>query len=355
MLRNCLILIIYLSLHIFIQSYYQYDNFCPEKIKGYGPETTTTKPLKNQKDPASRTLKAIQCQEWGSEWFGWWNIKMKDMLRVITFIVGFYVKVLTSRWWEQIKKIPTPADMNVQLASVVKMEDEEALNFKKKIMRYVHLSWTLVMTQRNKELFQLYSEDACLISKDLLTHEEGQCLQLGIKECEADSFQNLWYVPLNWASIMIKKAKNDGKLGDPKEILNDLRKYQVDLGHILRHKNSKVPVIFSQAVWVAVTVWMFVTLLGAQNTDHWTEAEARTHTKTGQILFTLPGHELFTVFLICSWLQAADKLNNPFQENRGFSVNLKEELDFSLWRSSKLLQHSHMASIQGKFDFLEFN
>ena len=39
----------------------------------------------------------------------------------------------------QIKGIPTPSDMNVQLSSVVKMEDDEALNFKKKIMRYVHL------------------------------------------------------------------------------------------------------------------------------------------------------------------------------------------------------------------------
>ena len=45
---------------------------------------------------------------------------------------------------------------------------------------------------------------------------------------------------------MIKNAKNDGKLGDPKEVLNDIRKFQVELGHILRHKNSKVPVIFSQ-------------------------------------------------------------------------------------------------------------
>ena len=45
---------------------------------------------------------------------------------------------------------------------------------------------------------------------------------------------------------MIKKAKNDGKLGDPKEILNDIHKYEVGLGHILQHKYSKLPVIFSQ-------------------------------------------------------------------------------------------------------------
>ena len=45
---------------------------------------------------------------------------------------------------------------------------------------------------------------------------------------------------------MIKRAKNDGKLGDPKDLLKDIRLFQVELGHILRHKHNKLPVIFSQ-------------------------------------------------------------------------------------------------------------
>ena len=125
-------------------------------------------------------------------------------------------------------------------------------------------------------------------------------------------------------------------------------------------------------MWAAVTVWMFVTLIGAQNTDQYTEQNARAHSVLRELFLTLPGHEvgvrldgnnilhsnfpsfqLFAVILVCSWLQAADKLYNPFQENKGFSVDLEQELDFSLWRSSKLLQHSHLASVRGKIDFLE--
>ena len=69
---------------------------------------------------------------------------------------------------------------------------------------------------------------------------------MGKEECKATSYQNLWYLPLNWATIMIKRAKNDDKLGDPKDLLKDIRIFQVNLGTILRHKNNKVPVIFSQ-------------------------------------------------------------------------------------------------------------
>ena len=44
-----------------------------------------------------------------------------------------------------------------------------------------------------------------------------------------------------------------------------------------------------QAVWIAVTGWIVVTLVGAQNTPH--------HYDSGQsqaalILFSLPGHEV---------------------------------------------------------------
>ena len=45
---------------------------------------------------------------------------------------------------------------------------------------------------------------------------------------------------------MIKKAKNDGKTGDPKDLLKDIQNFQVELNKLLRHKNHKVPVIFSQ-------------------------------------------------------------------------------------------------------------
>jgi len=318
-------------------------------------ETKNTALDNTGKAATVRGHKQQTCQRWAVRWFDWWNKKMKDMLKVITFLVGFYVSTIATRWWEQIKEIPTPARINIQLANVVKkMSDEQALSFKKKIMRYVHLSWTLVMTQRNKNLFRLYSEKKELKAKGLLTEDEVKNLELGMKECEATSYQSLWWEPLNWATIMIKKAKNAGQLGDPKDLLKDIRLFQVELGHILRHKHNKLPVIFSQAVWVAVIVWMFVTLIGAQNTDHNSEVQARAHNPVRETLLTLPGHELFAVILIITWLQAADKLYNPFQNNKGFSVNLEEELDYSLWRSSKLLQHSDLASKKGEIDFLEF-
>ena len=62
--------------------------------------------------------------------------------------------------------------------------------------------------------------------------------------------------------------------------------------------------------------------------------------------------QLFLIILILSWLQAADKLLNPFGRDKGYDVNLVEELDNSLWRNSKHLQQQDLAR-EGKLEFLK--
>ena len=57
--------------------------------------------------------------------------------------------------------------------------------------------------------------------------------------------------------------------------------------------------------------------------------------------------------LILSWLQAADKLLNPFGRDKGYDVNLEEWLDSSLWRSSKTIQQQDLAAREGSLLFLD--
>ena len=68
---------------------------------------------------------------------------MKDMSKIITFLVGFYVSTIVKRWWEQVRHLPLPVvATNIQLANIIedtKLNADEALNLKKRIMRYFHL------------------------------------------------------------------------------------------------------------------------------------------------------------------------------------------------------------------------
>merc|ERR550539_228155 len=100
------------------------------------------------------------------------------------------------------------------------------------------------MTQRGSDLYKDYSESQKYIEKGLITEEENTYLKMEIEECN-DSYQTLWFVPLNWAIILLKKAFNAKKLKDPKDLIKDIMKFHIDLRYILEHKNHKMPGVFS--------------------------------------------------------------------------------------------------------------
>ena len=78
-----MIVTIYLLVHFIIQTLYQYDRLCPH--------------LPDCHNDCSQF-----CREWATHWFERWNGLMKEMRKVITFLVGFYVATNVRRWWEQV-------------------------------------------------------------------------------------------------------------------------------------------------------------------------------------------------------------------------------------------------------------
>ena len=86
---------------------------------------------------------------------------MKDMAKVITFLVGFYVSTNVRRWWEQvddlmgwswqlqlfffkIKAIPTPSNVCMQFENYTdNITPDQALCLKKTVVRYLHLRYDM--------------------------------------------------------------------------------------------------------------------------------------------------------------------------------------------------------------------
>ena len=84
-----MIVTIYLILHFIIQTLYQYDLMCPNLDCDLTTNTNTTSCEK-------------VCRDWALHWFERWNGLMKEMRKIITFLVGFYVATNVRRWWDQV-------------------------------------------------------------------------------------------------------------------------------------------------------------------------------------------------------------------------------------------------------------
>ena len=62
------------------------------------------------------------------------------------------MKEVVSRWWRQYDKLPNPDTLSLQLHGLVDYEDKqtEALQFSHSLMRYVILSYVLVVRRVSK-------------------------------------------------------------------------------------------------------------------------------------------------------------------------------------------------------------
>ena len=108
MLRNILIGCGYLILHFIIQTLYQYDRLCPKQQ--WNPNSMTDpeddgmcpKQIWNSNSTTDTEDETNPCRIWAFRLFERWSELMKDMAKVITFLVGFYVSTNVRRWWEQV-------------------------------------------------------------------------------------------------------------------------------------------------------------------------------------------------------------------------------------------------------------
>ena len=71
--------------------------------------------------------------------------------RDLAFLLGFYVKQIMSRWWDQYRSLPWPDKLPLLTHALVNYETEKSMKFAKTINRYAMLSYILCLRRISKE------------------------------------------------------------------------------------------------------------------------------------------------------------------------------------------------------------
>ena len=96
-----------------------------------------------------------------------------SITKLLTFFLGFYVSQVMARWWYQISANPSMDNICLALNGVVfytsetnarTTKDEE--NFKKKIIRYCLLSWTMCMSNFSQCVKDQFNDEKVKIKID---------------------------------------------------------------------------------------------------------------------------------------------------------------------------------------------
>jgi hypothetical protein len=132
-------------------------------------------------------------------------------------------------------------------------------------------------------------------------------------------------------------------------------RYQKDLEVIIAHANNPTPILYSQAVHVAVWSFLMLGVISGQNVNFSYDDDHQDESNLCIVLLlNFPFQQVIWYSLIFGWLKAAEELRNPFgspmlsawNHKHDFCFDMYEELEIEIWKASEFLASQDMIPIE---------
>ncbi|KAM9302446.1 bestrophin-1 [Gastrophryne carolinensis] len=240
----------------------------------------------------------------------------------VSFVLGFYVTLVVSRWWAQYESIPWLDRIMCLVSSNVHGTDERGRMLRRTLMRYASLSGVLILRSVSTAAYKRFPTLQHVVNAGFMTPAER------VKFEAISSPHNKFWIPCIWFVNLAVAARTEGRIQDGfilHLILNELNTLRAQCGRLFAYDWISIPLVYTQVVTVAVYGFFLACLIGRQFLDP----------QKGY-----PGHELdlyvpvFTLlqfFFYAGWLKVAEQLINPFgQDDDDFETNWLIDRNFQV-------------------------
>ncbi|VDM56563.1 unnamed protein product [Angiostrongylus costaricensis] len=222
----------------------------------------------------------------------------------ITFMLGFYVSAVFTRWWQifdNIGWIDTPC---LWIAQYVRGSSERARLMRRTLIRYLVLTQAIVFRDVSSAVKKRFPTMNHLVTSGLMTKKE------------LDEFDSIvtttpkYWVPMNWVFSLVRVAKEEGRIPGEMiyvDLMEKIRQYRVQVLSLTLYDWVPVPLVYTQVVHLAVRCYFAVGIMGRQylNPD-----PARQSIDLYVPIMTILQ---FTFFV--GWMKVAEVLLNPLGED----------------------------------------
>ncbi|XP_033161003.1 bestrophin-4 isoform X2 [Drosophila mauritiana] len=227
----------------------------------------------------------------------------------LSFVLGFFVRIVMNRWWDQYTTIPWPDGIAILISTSIHGSDDRARVMRRTILRYVCLCQVIVFTMispRVKRRFPTYTQ---IIEAGFLLENEKKIIEA--MDQAFPSYPKHW-MPIVWAASIVMRARRENKIRDDyavKTIIDELNQLRGNCGFLLYYDWISVPLVYTQVVTVATYSFFLFSVLGQQwNESHSDEDGTR-------IRRWFPILTVLQFFFYMGWLKVAETLINPFGED----------------------------------------
>ncbi|XP_015184039.1 PREDICTED: bestrophin-4 isoform X2 [Polistes dominula] len=231
----------------------------------------------------------------------------------LSFVLGFYVSIVMTRWWNQYMVIPWPDSIAVFVSATIHGNDERGRLMRRTIVRYVCVCLTLVLANVSPRVKKRFPTLEHLVDTGLLLENELSVFQ-GLNNKFPKPSKH--WLPIVWASSIVTRARKEGRIRDDfavKTLIDELNKFRGMCGNLIHYDTISVPLVYTQVVTLAVYTYFLTSVMGRQ----WIQTS---NASTIDLYF--PVFTTLQFFFYMGWLKVAETLINPFgEDDDDFEVN----------------------------------
>ncbi|XP_023675470.2 bestrophin-2 [Paramormyrops kingsleyae] len=224
----------------------------------------------------------------------------------VSFVLGFYVTLVVTRWWGQFESVPWPDRLGALVGGHVRGADDAARLVRRTLMRYANLSGVLIYRSVSTAVYKRFPTMEHLVQAGLMTAEE-------LRQLEAvPSPHSKFWVPCMWFVSLALRSRSEGRINNDvalSAILNELNTLRTQCMKLYSYDWISLPLVYTQVVTVAVYSFFLACLIGRQFLD-----PAQGYPGHDLDLY-LPVFTLLQFFFYAGWLKVAEQLINPFGED----------------------------------------
>ncbi|XP_042209253.1 uncharacterized protein LOC121857315 isoform X2 [Homarus americanus] len=232
----------------------------------------------------------------------------------LSFILGFYVSFVASRWWQQYMAIPWPDKIIHAIALHVTGYDEKGRMMRRTLARYINLSLVLILRSISSPLKKRFPTLEHLVEAGFITTTE-----LGIYKLVPNKEFNTYWVPCTWFTALLKDIKGQKRIPDPmgvKHIMEEFLEFRAKCGLLWCYDWVSIPLVYTQVVTIATYAFFLAAIVGRQF------VEKTSIPYKAKLDLYIPFFTLLQFFFYMGLLKVAEQLINPFgDDDEDFELN----------------------------------
>jgi hypothetical protein len=181
----------------------------------------------------------------------------------LTFVLGFYVNLIVTRWWEQYILLPWPDSAAIFVVGLMKGTDDRGRLMRRNFIRYILLSYVITLRKISFRVRKRFPTLDHLIELGLLRPDELKIMD----QLNEKALVKKWWMPLVWATHIVENARSENRINnDPgvQTILSEICNIRKALTKLQHYDTISVPLVYTQVATLAVYFYFLAALMGAQ-------------------------------------------------------------------------------------------